>query len=171
MKKTLLPLIAFILLLSAQAQAQLNKYSARCESTGGVVRIQGISSTTKHPVSYPSSAVRVYRPGTTTDATLYSDEAGVTPLANPGTCSNTATFTFYTSEASVDVRLSPSGVTPFTNSSVGPLGLGLASTLRAGATYLSTAPTDSSSPIAVSRTDPARLFLPQSEGVPVSSYG
>jgi hypothetical protein len=113
-------------LFAATAPAQLNKFTVRCERGAQAAAVQGVTSTTRHPQSYPAAAVRVYSPvGSQTDATLYSDSAGAVPLSNPNTCSGTdATFSFYTSAASVDVRVAPAGVSPFvfTVSTVTPLG-------------------------------------------------
>jgi hypothetical protein len=136
MKRLFLCLL-FVLSLCTLTHAQtLNKYVVRCEVMSGSVRVSGVTSSTKHPVSYPLSPVRIYQAGTTNDATLYSDSSGVTPLANPGTCSSNALFTFYTAEISIDVRLSPVGVTPFTSSGMGAQVIGRASTSLYGTALL-----------------------------------
>lgn len=63
--------------------------------------------------SYPSCTVTVYFAGTSTPATIFSDNSS-TPLANPFTGSSLGRWTFYAADAAYDVQLSGASIaTPF----------------------------------------------------------
>src|SRR5438105_2720650 len=109
--RRLLLLASLFVLASASARAQLNKYTVECQRGAQAVSTSGVTSTSKHPQSYPGAAITIYQAGSLNPAVLYSDAAGTTPLGNPGVCSNVAEFVFYTSETTIDWRLSPSGET------------------------------------------------------------
>lgn len=113
MKPLLLLLISVIACLPAGAVDKLQGY---CELGGQVVTVFGISSSTKWLQSYPSCTVTVYNQGTTTAATIYSDDAS-TPKANPFTADVYGFWFFYAAAGRYDVRFSAGGIaTPFTRS-------------------------------------------------------
>lgn len=63
--------------------------------------------------SYPACTVTVYLAGTSTLATIYSDNSS-TPLANPFAGSSLGRWTFYAADAAYDVQLSGASIaTPF----------------------------------------------------------
>lgn len=85
-----------------------------CEKGNETVTLSGLTSTTRVQRSYPSCTVTVYRTGTVTLATLYSD-AVLTPLANPFTSAASGRWTFYANGGGYDVVISGGGLTtPFT---------------------------------------------------------
>jgi hypothetical protein len=64
--------------------------------------------------NYPLATCSVFRAGTLTLATIYSDNAG-TPKANPSTADTASYFRFYADNGRYDVRCSGGGIiTPFT---------------------------------------------------------
>lgn len=66
--------------------------------------------------TYPSCTITVYKAGTLTLATIYSDMAG-TPKANPFTASSDASYSFYIDLKRYDIKFSGLGIlTPFTRS-------------------------------------------------------
>lgn len=106
-----------------------SSFSGWCEQGGVRATVQGInSSTTAGPQyfqqSYPnlnqSAAgphITVYLPGTTTKATIYSDNSA-TALANPFPCSAAGVYQFFTDNGTYDLLFSGTGITSFTRSSV-----------------------------------------------------
>lgn len=98
-------------------------YYAWCEQGNVTVTINnGLSSTNKFQQSYPQCTVDVYLPGTTTHATLYSNDTA-TGLGNPFTANTNGLLEFYATIPVVDIRFSGAGIaSPFTISSVsGPV--------------------------------------------------
>lgn len=77
--------------------------------------LQAINSATGLPIA--SASVDVYHVGTTTHATIYSDE-GITVKANPFTTDTLGRGDFYVADGDYDVKISGSGITPYTISDV-----------------------------------------------------
>jgi hypothetical protein len=85
-----------------------------CEQGNKIVVTGGLSGAPKAQASYPRCTVTVYLAGTTTLATVYSDNLN-TALANPFTASSTGLWFFYASNGRYDVRLNGGGIpAPFT---------------------------------------------------------
>lgn len=94
----------------------VQKLQGYCEDGGQTVTTDGRTSTTKVQRSYPSCTVTVYVSGTTTLATIYSDESS-TPKANPFVADSTGAWFFYGAVGRYDTRFSGGGIaTPFTKS-------------------------------------------------------
>ena len=104
--------MVLVTLLSITAEA---KYRFKgWAQAGSTIVTSGVTSTSKALKVYPSSTVTVYLAGTSTPATIYSDNGG-TPKANPFTAGSDGSFQFYADLASYDVRFSGTGIdTPFT---------------------------------------------------------
>lgn len=109
LKLILLTLLFLFCGLTVQAK---NKFVGWAQS-GSTLRTSGVVSSDKALKIYGSSTISIYQIGTTTLLSLYSDD-GVTPKANPFTANSDGSFTFYTDNSVVDVRVSGSGITPFT---------------------------------------------------------
>ncbi len=92
-----------------------------CEKGGVKVSTGGLTSSTNVQASYPSCTVTVYVHGTSTLATIYSDNAA-TPTPIPGgsfSATTTGHWTFYAANGSYDIVLSGGGFSaPFTISDV-----------------------------------------------------
>ena len=56
-----------------------------------------------------SATVNVYTAGTTTDADIFSDDAGATAKANPITADAAGRWWFYTDSATLDIRVTAGG--------------------------------------------------------------
>lgn len=90
-----------------------------CELGGQPVKTQGLNSTNKFQQSFPQCTVAVYQSGTTTLASIFSNNlATPTPLANPFTANVDGSFGFYAAPgACYDVVTSGAGFpNPFTYS-------------------------------------------------------
>jgi len=110
MKKLLLSLLLLLISLSAFGRGQLQGWVEQ----GGQPALASIVSTIKVQRSYPSSIVTVYLTGTTTLATIYSDNSG-TPKANPFTATTLGSWSFYVDDGTYDIKFSGGGITtPFT---------------------------------------------------------
>jgi hypothetical protein len=95
-------------------------YSGWCEQGGVKVTTQGIQSTGPFQQSYPNPTaspsgpeVTVYLTGTTTKATIYSDNNG-TPLANPFPCAATGRYQFFATNGPYALLFSGTGISSFT---------------------------------------------------------
>lgn len=86
--------LMFAMLVGGVAQAQIAPIQEFCSIGGVKVVTQGTSSTTTVMGSYPKCTVTVYLTGTTTKATIFSDNVR-TPLGNPFTASTTGAFLLY----------------------------------------------------------------------------
>lgn len=96
---------AFILtffLVAIPAAHALQSYTAWCEVGNTKANISGSTSTNTLQASYPKCIVTVYIVGTTSKATLFSDNIP-TPLANPFTAAQNGSFTFYAADGNYDV--------------------------------------------------------------------
>lgn len=94
----------------------VQKLQGYCEDGGQTVTTDGRTSTTKVQRSYPSCTVTVYVSGTTTLATIYSDESS-TPKANPFVADSTGAWFFYGAVGRYDTKFSGGGITtPYTKS-------------------------------------------------------
>lgn len=104
--------LLLFLLLSIPAAA-MQPATGWCGQGGFVVVTGGVNSTTKVMRSFPSCTITVYLAGTSTPATIYSDNSS-TPLANPFAANISGQWTFYAADAAYDVQLSGAGIpTPF----------------------------------------------------------
>ena len=101
-----IPLGSSPLATVAHAQTTVEKVSGYCERGGQKVTTAGQTSTTTVQKSYPSCTVTVYRTGTSTLQTIYSNSSyGV--KSNPFTADANGYFEFYSSVAQrLDVQLS-----------------------------------------------------------------
>src|SRR6267154_285749 len=97
-------LLPFLFLLLAPKLHALQSYTAWCEVGNTKANISGSTSSNTLQASYPKCTVTVYVVGTTTKATLFSDNIP-TPLANPFTAAANGSFTFYASDGNYDVTL------------------------------------------------------------------
>lgn len=110
--------------LATQSLAQtVVKRQGYCERGGQRVNTNGASSTTTVQQSLPSCTITVYLTGTVTLATLYSNAAGTTPLANPFTADATGYYFYYTTPGRYDERFSggtaPNNIaSPFTKTDI-----------------------------------------------------
>lgn len=83
----------------------------------GMNRVWGVAHTTRGgSTAAPLCTITVYKAGTVTPVTLYSDAAGTTPLANPFTSAADGYFDFYTPQPGrIDIAFSGTGIgTPYT---------------------------------------------------------
>lgn len=116
--KRLLCAIVLLLVWGTSALAR-EKYQNWCQQGGQTVTVSGIVSTTTVQRSFKTCTVTVYLGGTTTLASIYSDDSG-TPLANPFTNQNTNTgqFFFYADNGTYDVKFAATGLTTYTNGAI-----------------------------------------------------
>ena len=108
------------MILATPAAFPYASYSGWCEQGGQKVTVAGQQSTTYTQQSYPNFTasgsgphVTVYLTGTTTKATIYSDNAG-TPLGNPFNCSATSQYQFFAADGFYDLVFSGTGISAFT---------------------------------------------------------
>ncbi len=134
MKRT----IFLILLLLASGSAALAqnrvKLQGIVERGNKQIVTSGLTSTTKSVQSYPGATVTIYLTGTTTLASLCSDNlTNCTSQANPFTASSSdASWSAYLTAGIFDVRFSGTGITtPWTISAVNT-GLSSTSTVAGG---------------------------------------
>jgi hypothetical protein len=120
-----LALLVCLAVLAPAAQAMERAYGF-CSQGGVRVYVSNVGSTAPSPSfattywqqSYPNCTVTVYLTGTTTLATIYSDNSS-TPLANPFTASSNGYWKFYAADGRYDVRFSGTGITsPFTTADI-----------------------------------------------------
>jgi Carbohydrate binding domain len=107
-------LIVLTLLLVAIATCAHANQAAQgwCEDGAQPVVTSGLSSLTLVQYSAPQCTVTVYLHGTTTKATLYSDNnVSPTPLSNPFTAATNGQWTFYAGNNRYDILLS-GGIVP-----------------------------------------------------------
>ena len=101
-----IPLGSSPLATVAHAQTTVEKVSGYCERGGQKVTTAGQTSTTTVQKSYPSCTVTVYRTGTSTLQTIYSNSS-YGAKSNPFTADANGYFEFYSSVAQrLDVQLS-----------------------------------------------------------------
>jgi hypothetical protein len=121
---TLLMLVCLAAFVPA-AQAMERAYGW-CTQGGVRVYVSNVGSATQSPSftptyfqqSYPNCTVTVYLTGTTTPATLFSDNSS-TPLSNPFTANSNGYWRFYAADGRYDVRFSGGGIpSPFTTADV-----------------------------------------------------
>lgn len=116
---------AFIALLTCVISVSAlgrEKFQGFAEYGGQTVSTAGFTSSTKVQRSYPGSTVTVYLTGTTTLATIYSDDIG-TAKANPFTSDSAGFWFFWADNTAYDIRFSGGGIsTPFTLTNVGSAG-------------------------------------------------
>lgn len=111
---TLRNLVLLFLISLAPLMAR-EKAQGYCSQGGQVLAVtSSLNSTGKVQLSYPSCLVTVYFKGTTSLATLYSDNSS-TAQGNPFTAASTGLWSFYADNGRYDVRLSGGGIpSPFT---------------------------------------------------------
>lgn len=112
--------IALILLLIPLCLQARQRTFGWCEQGGQTVTVGGQTSSPSTPIqrSYPNCTVTVYFTGTTTLATLYSNDNG-TPLSNPFTANSNGYWFFYADASRYDVRFSGSNIpTPITEGDI-----------------------------------------------------
>jgi hypothetical protein len=104
MKRTLVALVLLLAPGLAAAQGTLDHAQLWCQLGGQNVSLQGLLSSTLVQQSYPNCTVTVYLAGTTTLATIYSNNLSTpTPLSNPFTANNDGSFGFWAAAANYDV--------------------------------------------------------------------
>jgi hypothetical protein len=104
MKKTLL--LIGLLLMGVSAWAK-QAASGWCQTGNVQVMTQGLASTNPVMGSYPLCLVSVYVHGTTTLATIYSDNlTPATSLSNPFTANTDGSFILYAANGRYDVVIS-----------------------------------------------------------------
>lgn len=113
-KKTLLFSLIISLFLFVTTFGQTNvKVNGTASKGGKIVRV---SSNTEYKLmeTYPVCTVTVYLSGTTTTASIFSDEIG-TAKSNPFTSGTDASYSFYVAPGRYDIKFSGTGITvPFT---------------------------------------------------------
>ena len=88
----------------------MQKYNGICQQGGQKPVTGGLPSATTFAATFPGCTVTVYLTGTTTLATLFSDN-GVTPLSNPFTASLTdASYGFYAADGQYDLKFTGAGI-------------------------------------------------------------
>jgi hypothetical protein len=115
--KKVFTILALLFPVSCFGQGTLQRVQKFCESGNQFVVTQGLNSTTKVQKSYPQCTVTVYLAGTSTLASVFSDNLSVpTPLANPFTANVDGSWGFYAAPPSCyDVVTSGAGFpSPFT---------------------------------------------------------
>jgi hypothetical protein len=112
LKKALL--IALLWLCVPASGKAMQRYWNYCQKGGYNVTTQGLQSSNLFQQTFASCTVHVYLAGTTTLATLYSDNLSPTPtpLANPFTSAADGYFEFYATGGRYDVELTSSTGTP-----------------------------------------------------------
>lgn len=114
-----------LVLVSSLASAQFFRYNGSCEQGGARVQTQGMQSSTKVQQSFPACTVDVFLHGTNTHASLFTNETGTVPLANPFTATSTGVAAWYAVAGHYDVQYSGAGITtPFTVSDINLGGTG-----------------------------------------------
>jgi hypothetical protein len=122
MKRRILALAIFVCLLTTLPSFARERAWGFCAQGGLRAYVNNSPTADPSPLftpsywnrSYPACTVTVYLTGTTTLATLYSDDAS-TPLANPFTASSNGYWRYYADKGRYDTRFSNAGiVTPFT---------------------------------------------------------
>lgn len=104
--------IAFILFSSSTSYARTKVFDY-VRKGGKSVKVS-TTSTYKLMETYPNSTVTVYKAGTLTLATIYSNSSG-TIKANPFTAGADASYSFYIDAKKYDIKFSGTGITtPFT---------------------------------------------------------
>jgi len=88
----------------------LERINGWCEQGGQPVVTSNVNSTTRVQRSYPGCQVAVYVRGTVTLASIFSDQSGSTPLANPFTASATNGFWGFYAQGRFDIQLSGGGL-------------------------------------------------------------
>lgn len=101
--KRLLPLLA-LLFLPFTAKAD-QSFFYWCTVGNTTAAVSGLQSTNTLMASYPQCTVTVTLHGTTTLASLFSDN-GVTPLANPFAANTDGSYQFYSADGNYDVTMS-----------------------------------------------------------------
>lgn len=103
--KKLFIVAVFSALLSPSDAMAFGKLRGYAEQGGQRVSTALVQSSTKVQRSYPGATVTVYLAGTSTEATLYSDES-FTPKANPFAADSTGFWSFYADDGDYDITFS-----------------------------------------------------------------
>lgn len=102
-------LLALLLLVPTTTYAQKLKLQGVASQSNVVVTL-GTSSSTKALRTFPGCTVTILIGGTSTPATVWSDEGGVSPRANPQTADLNANWFGFLDAGTYDVRFSGTGV-------------------------------------------------------------
>lgn len=118
MKWIRLFLIGIIIIYSSIVSYSRARYNGIAERGGKTVQTS-VSVSYELMETFPSCTITVYLAGTTTIASIYSDNSG-TVKANPFTADSTdAKYFFYADNGNYDIKFSGTGITsPFTKSGV-----------------------------------------------------
>ncbi len=106
-----LAIVVLLGMLSCIPSFSRSRLQGYCEKGGVTVSTGSQISTTKVQASYPSCTVTIYRSGTLTLASIFSDNSG-TVLANPFTAAADGAWFFYASNGRYDVAFSDGGISP-----------------------------------------------------------
>src|SRR5580692_4543151 len=88
-------LLAAIGFLVTPATAQNAPFQRWCWSGNILINVSGINSSNPAQGSFPMCQVEAFLTGTTTPATIYSNQSGTTPLANPFCANLDGSFIFW----------------------------------------------------------------------------
>lgn len=119
---TLLASAAILTVLTPVASAY-NRVQGWCEQGNKTITVAGNTSSTNTPVqrSFPRCTVTVYLVGTTTPATIYSTDGGVS-LANPFSADANGYWGFFVADGKYDLMFSAGGIpVPFTQGTHGSI--------------------------------------------------
>lgn len=101
-------LVLLALVSASYARTRVDGY---CQDGNKTITVLGYTSSSSSPVmrSYPSCTVTVYLAGTTTLASIYSDDSG-TSKANPFTADSRGYWYFHADDGKYDIQLSGGGI-------------------------------------------------------------
>lgn len=119
MRRLLAALTFALTCVSAHAADQFARYNGSCQQGGQIVTVNGIQSAQKIQQSYPACTVDVFLHNTINHANLFTDAAGLFPLANPFTSTSTGIAAWYAVDGRYDVQYSNGGIpAPFAISDI-----------------------------------------------------
>lgn len=106
-------ILALLLIAPSAIYAQNSALNGFCEVGGIKATTSGSASSNTFQASYPRCLVSVFLTGTTTKATLFTDN-GITPLANPFTANLNGSWLFYAANGTgLDIVMSGGTPIPF----------------------------------------------------------
>lgn len=102
--------LIFLFLIATSGAWALERVNVTCSLTGPVVT-QGLPSSNKAGIIYPSCRITVYFTGTTNQAQIFSDNNTTpTPLNNPFTANTAGQGSFYVALGRYDITMSGGGM-------------------------------------------------------------